>query len=173
MWCPTAVMRSVQHNKLWQHSQWEPDRCPSQQHWPCDPVRSFLNPNHSTIVCEWLTAWYVYVSAVDPNTFSIGVCRWSVPICLNLTIIPQAKLLLVYRQRQTVSFNCPPKFKQPHSTKIWVKIRGPCDVLLWIMLDTMGTERLAFVEPRHNLSIQTDSVIYQAVTAPTLANSAF
>jgi len=37
----------------------------------------------------------------------------------------------------------------------------------------MGTERLAFAKPGHNLSVQTDIVMLQAVTARTLTNSVF
>ena len=78
-----------------------------------------MNPNYSTtILCYWLTTWYVYVSGVDPNTFLIGLCRWTVPICVN-----------------------PTQFKRSQSTQIWVKIWGLWNVLLWIMLDITGTER--------------------------------
>jgi hypothetical protein len=146
---------------------------PFAQHCPWDPVRSLLNPNHSTILCDWLTTWYAYVSGVDPNTFVIGLWRWTVPICLNLTIIPQAKLLLVYRQCRTMSTNCPTQFKRLQSTKIRDKIRRLWNVLLWITLDVMGTERLAFVEPAHYLSLQNDIAILQEITAPTLTNSVF
>jgi hypothetical protein len=37
----------------------------------------------------------------------------------------------------------------------------------------MRTERLAFVKPGHNSSVQTDIVMLQVVTARTLTNSVF